>query len=160
MIFKPPSSCRLNVPIVGQLNHGECLAACASMVCTYLQIAINYNQLLRVLDIETGVGTPFSKIRNLEKRGISVIYEEYGTIEELYNLLSAGWPTIVSVETSELFHWRKLRSQHVVVVSGMDEQYIYINDPAFPSSILKIPIGDFDLAWLPQDEKYAVLMPS
>ena len=159
MIFRPPSPCQLPVPLIEQRNAGECLAACAAMVCTYLKIAVDYDQLMKALDIETGVGAPFFRIRDLERLGISVVYEEYGTLQELYDLLINGWPSIASVETSELSYWNKVSTRHVVVVIGMDDQYIYLNDPAFPRNTMQTSLGDFDLAWLAQDEKYAVLMP-
>ena len=39
----------------------------------------------------------------------------------------------------------------------MSKQHIYVNDPAFPSGPLTVDRGEFDLAWLEWDEKYAVL---
>lgn len=40
---------------------------------------------------------------------------------------------------------------------GMSEQFLYINDPEFEKSPIPVPYGDFDLAWLAQNERYAVL---
>jgi ABC-type bacteriocin/lantibiotic exporter with double-glycine peptidase domain len=157
MIFRPPASCRLAVPHVQQTQPGDCLAACAAMICTYLNISHNYNHLFRALAIEQGIGTPFSRIRNLAKLGITVDYQEYGTLPELYNLLRAGWPSIVSVQTAELPYWNQISTQHAVVVIGMDENHVLINDPEFPQAPLQVPLGDFDLAWLAQDELYAIL---
>ena len=39
----------------------------------------------------------------------------------------------------------------------MDNTNIYLNDPGFPDAPIKISQGDFDLAWLEQDEVYAAL---
>ena len=41
----------------------------------------------------------------------------------------------------------------------MNEEEIYINDPAFARAPIAITHGDFDLAWLERDEYYAVLAP-
>jgi len=46
-----------------------------------------------------------------------------------------------------------------VVVVGLDDNFIYVNDPAFPDAPIQIERGEFDLAWLEWDEKYAVLIP-
>jgi len=37
--------------------------------------------------------------------------------------------------------------------------YIYLNDPELPDAPIPVTQGDFDLAWLAQDERYAVLLP-
>jgi ABC-type bacteriocin/lantibiotic exporter with double-glycine peptidase domain len=159
MIFRPPSSCRLNVPHIKQTQPGECLVACAVMICTYLSISQSYKHLAKMLAVEQGIGTPFSRIRNLENLGITVDYHEYGTLQELYNLLYAGWPSIVSVQTAELPYWNQVSTQHALVVIGMDAQHVFVNDPEFPHAPLQVLLGDFDLAWLAQDELYAVLSP-
>lgn len=160
MLFRPQSPVRLSVPIIGQQDAGECLAACAAMVCVFFEIQVSYAQLLNILKIEKGIGSPFYEIRALENAGISVIYQDDGTLEELYVLLAAGWPIIVSVETQELPYWQNISTRHVVVVVGMDQDHIYVNDPEFPDTTIKTPLGDFDLAWLAQGEQYAVLAPA
>ncbi len=52
-------------------------------------------------------------------------------------------------------HWP---CNHAVVVTGLDDDYIYLNDPAFTNAPIQVRRGDFDLAWLAQDEYYALLM--
>ena len=47
---------------------------------------------------------------------------------------------------------------HAVVVVGMDDQHVYLNDPGFPEAPVKVSHGDFGLAWLERDEFYAALM--
>lgn len=160
MVFRPQSPIRLSVPIVGQQDAGECLAACVAMVYAYFNIQASYAQLLKALKIEKGLGAPFYQIRSLEDTGISVTYQDDGTLEELYELLAAGWPVIVSVDTRELPYWQNVSTRHVIVVVGMDRNNIYVNDPEFPETPIKTSIGDFDLAWLAQGEQYAVLAPS
>ena len=127
------------------------------MICSYLKISHNYKNLVRVLAVGQGIGTPFPRIRNLEKLKITVDYHEYGTLQELYNLLCAGWPSIVTVQTAELPYWNQVSTQHALVVVGMNEQHIFVNDPEFPQAPFQVSLGDFDLAWLAQDELYAVL---
>jgi ABC-type bacteriocin/lantibiotic exporter with double-glycine peptidase domain len=143
---------------VQQRRLGECLAACAMMVLDYFDIPINYQRLLRLLRVKQPEGTPFYNIQEISKQGISVI-DGHGTLPELYNHLCDGHPCIVSVQTEELPHWQHQRSQHALLVVGMDEDHVYVNDPEFPQAPIRVPTGDFLLAWMEQEERYAVLIP-
>ncbi|MCB0111712.1 MAG: C39 family peptidase [Caldilineaceae bacterium] len=100
------------------------------------------------MGIRRGLGTPFSQIQHLHPLGVTVIYQEFGTLPEIYDLLCHGWPCIVGVQTQELPHWNKVNTQHAVVVVGMDQDHVYLNDPEFPAVPIQTPLGDFDLAWL------------
>jgi len=160
MIFRPPSSFLLPVPHVQQHADGECLAASVAMCLSYLQNPVRYERLLKTLLIQSDVGTAFSNIRNLEKLKIGVNYRRYGTLEELYRLLSGGWPCIVSIQTQELAYWNGTNVYHAVVVAGMDQNSVFLHDPALPAGPIDVTLGEFDLAWLAQDETYAILAPS
>jgi len=39
----------------------------------------------------------------------------------------------------------------------MEDGYIFLNDPDISDAPIQVLMGDFDLAWLEQDERYAVL---
>jgi hypothetical protein len=39
----------------------------------------------------------------------------------------------------------------------MDDECVYLNDPALPEAPMQVPIGDFYLAWYEQKLSYAVL---
>ena len=156
-MFRPPSLCLISVPHMQQKRTGECLAACAAMVCTYLGVIVDYQRLVRLLEIRSDVGVSFSKIHNLEQLRLRVIDQKGGTLLQLYNLLVAGWPVIVSVQTRELPYWNGVASLHAVVLVGMDEEYVYLNDPEWPNAPIQTPIGDFDLAWLARGERFALL---
>lgn len=157
MLFHPPSPRILAVPHVQQQHAGECLAACASMICSYLGVAVAYPRLVRLLEIQQDVGVSFSKIHNLEKLGLTVAYHKGGTLPQLYNLLTAGWPVIVSVQTKELPYWSGIASLHAIVLVGMDRNHVYLNDPEWPDAPVQAPMGDFDLAWLARGERFALL---
>ncbi|MEM7134448.1 MAG: C39 family peptidase [Chloroflexota bacterium] len=157
MIFSPPSEVLLNVPHLMQKNPGECLAACASMVCEYNGVSIRYNRIVRTLETIMHAGTAFYNIEQLTKLNIQVYYQKNGSLENLYEFLQGGWPCIVGVETYNLPHWQKVNTPHAVVVIGMAPQHIYLNDPAFPQSIFNTSLGEFDLAWFEKDEEFAVL---
>jgi ABC-type bacteriocin/lantibiotic exporter with double-glycine peptidase domain len=159
VIFHPPAAVRLPVPHVQQRAHGECLAACVAMCLAYLKRPVRYERLVHVLDIKPGVGTSFSNLRRLERLQLGVTSRKQGTLEELYTLLCGGWPSIASVQTQELPYWQGVNVYHVVVVVGMDAEQIYVNDPDLPAGPVAVALGDFDLAWLAQDETYAVIAP-
>lgn len=86
-----------------------------------------------------------------------VVYRPYGALHELHAFLADGWPCIASVQTSDLPYWNQINVYHVVVVTGMDPDYVYLNDPDLPFGPISVSIGDFDLAWLAQDETYTVI---
>lgn len=160
MFFQPPLPQLLTVPHIQQRNSGDCLAACAAMMCSYLNIGIRYERLVKQLGIRAGVGTAFLNIEKLERLPLRVIHNTGGQLAQLYALLEHGWLIITSVQTGDLPHWSGHKTLHAVLVTGMDHEQIYLNDPAWPEGPIGVPIGDFDLAWLAQDERYAVLMPA
>lgn len=61
--------------------------------------------------------------------------------------------------TEELPYWQQMSVRHVVVVVGMDNEHVYLNDPEFTHAPIGVTIGDFDLAWLQREEYYGVLTP-
>lgn len=147
----------LRVSHVPQHRTGECLAACAAMVLTYMGLPARYEPLLRLLRVKPGIGAASFNIRELEKLGVGIVYKQ-GTLEELHNQLAHDRPCIVFVKTSELPYW-DTAADHAVVVVGLEDRYIYLNDPAFSYAPVEVPHGDFGLAWQGRDNFYAVLMP-
>lgn len=80
MFFRPPQPQLITVPHVQQAHAGECLAACAQMVCRYLGINVDYRHLIRLLEIQQEVGVSFAKIHNLAQLRLTVTYEKGGTL--------------------------------------------------------------------------------
>jgi ABC-type bacteriocin/lantibiotic exporter with double-glycine peptidase domain len=151
-----PSSIILPVRHLQQRDRGDCLAACAAISLGHLGILVPYERLLKLLRIKQPIGTPAFNIRNLEKLGVRVIYEQ-GTLKNIHTYLTCNLPCIAFVKTNELPYWDE-SGDHAVVVVGLDSHYVYLNDPAFADAPIQISHGDFDLAWLERDEFYAVLM--
>jgi ABC-type bacteriocin/lantibiotic exporter with double-glycine peptidase domain len=145
----------LPVQHIQQRQDGECLAACAAMLLTFIGQPIEYERLVKLLAIEPGLGTPSSRIRNLTRWGVTVEYRQ-GNIRALQQHLARGQPCIAFVRTSELPYWPRT-TEHAVVIIGLDDSTIYLNDPAFVLAPIQVSHGDFDLAWLEHDEKYAVI---
>jgi ABC-type bacteriocin/lantibiotic exporter with double-glycine peptidase domain len=148
---------RLILPVKNwpQPRIGECLPACAAMVLDHIGIVAPYHRLLRILETIPDLGTPSFRVVNLERLGVKVSYQQ-GTLDALFQHLLAGRPCIVFVRTGQL-PYRTDNTDHAVVLVGMDEQSVYINDPETTVSPLRVSLGDFDLAWLERDEMYAVI---
>ena len=148
----------LNVPFVPKRNHGECLVACAAMALAHLGRQIDYQSLARAIDL-TPIGTPFPNILRLASSNLRV-HVRHGDLQVLYDHLQRGRPCIASVQADHLPHWRGEDFAHAVVVVGMDEDFVYLHDPAVAIHPLRVGLGDFDLAWLERDEEFAVFTPA
>ena len=125
------------------------------MVLDYIGVSVPYERLIAILKTEW-FGTVTSRILALEQLGVRIIYKQ-GTLAELRAHLLNKQPPIAFVATRELPYWNT-DEKHAVVLVGIDDEYVYLNDPAFPRAPIPVLIGDFDLAWLEWDELYAVLM--
>lgn len=159
MFFRPPTPAILSVPHYRQRSTADCLAACAWMLCRYWGSVIPYPELITLLGTTPEVGTPFSNLRRLTRVGFGVQIDA-GTLAGLYRLLQDGQPVVVSVQTGELPYWENEWSQHAVVVVGMTEATILLNDPVVQPAPIGVNLGDFDLAWLAQGEAFAVITPA
>ncbi len=145
----------LSVHNVRQRDRGECLAACVKMALDYMRFPVSYSRLLDLLRIQW-FGAPSSNVRELERLGFAVVYKR-GTLAELHAHLSQDRPCIAFVSTGGLPYWEEA-TDHAVVIVGLDERHVYLNDPEFEIAPLRVSRGDFQLAWLEQDERYAVLV--
>lgn len=145
----------LPVPHVKQRQDADCLAACAAMVLDYLQRPLNYDQLLKRLDITPDVGAPASRLKRLAVLNLTVIYEA-GDLDTLAAYLSQYIPCIVFVDTIHLGYWSE-SARHALVVIGLDDERVYLNDPFFEQSPQVISRLEFELAWDEMDNLYAVI---
>lgn len=125
------------------------------MALAYLQIPFEYARLLRLLEVNES-GSFFSKLRNLSTLGLSVLIDQ-GDLETLIRHLESGLPSLVDVRTGQLKSYWSVDTFHVVVLIGIDEESVYLNDPYFEAAPQRVSIGEFLLAWLEQDYYYAVI---
>lgn len=132
----------------------DCLAACAAMVLDFLGVSIPYTRLLSLLQVQE-FGAPAGNLRNLTTLGLQVTYGPF-SFNELARSIENGQPCIVAVYTAELSYWSQA-TDHAVVVVGLDEQTVYVNDPHFEQAPQSIPRDEFALAWLEKDYRCAVI---
>ena len=144
----------LKVPHILQSNDGYCLPACASMVLAYWQTPIPQEKIADLMDANE-YGVPGSRIRRLENWGYKVVYRP-ATLNELSNWIEQGIPPIVLVETDFLEYWA-LGTTHAVVLVGLDEQFVYFNDPAFATTPQQASLDGFLAAWAEMDDLVAVI---
>ena len=146
----------LTVPHRKQEKDSDCLAACAAMVLDSIDIHVPYQNLLTLLDVAPW-GTPHRNIRHLAENftSIRIIYKQ-GALPDLFQVIESGFPATVFVWTGDLSYW-DIGTWHAVVIIGYDEQYFYLNDPAFDEAPLPVSHGDLDLAWIAYDSYYAVI---
>ena len=137
-----------------QSQRADCLAACAAMVLDYIECPCSYQRLVDLLNIKL-IGAPSSNILQLARLGVSVVHNA-GSLEELESQIAQGRPCIVFLDTGELPYWSEA-TFHAVVVVGMDDEYVYVNDQAFDQAPQVATWGDFDLAWIARGYTYAVV---
>lgn len=152
-----PSIPPLNVPYRKQVQHADCLAACAAMVLDYYEIVVPYSRLLTLLRIGP-IGAPRRNILYLTQLGIKVIYRE-ATLSILAEYLQAQIPVIAFVDTGELPYCTSI-SNHTITIIGLDSDTVIALDPAFDASPFYISRGDFELAWGNADYACAIITPS
>jgi len=144
----------LPVPHHKQQQQADCLAACAAMALAHLNISVDYVQLLKILKVKS-FGAAGQNLKYLASLGVEVIYRE-GSLEELKEYLLSGLPCIVLLNTVDLPHW-SYATDHALVVVGLDDSTIFVNDPAFARHPVSVPITAFELAWMTFDYRLGVI---
>ena len=150
-------SMSLNVPLLAQNNHADCLPTCIAMVLTFFGQSVSRDWLKQVLET-TPIGTPGFKVLNLREHGYDVVYGAAVNERPLAEALADRVPPIALVYTSGLPYWQR-ETAHAVVVVEFGEQ-VALNDPAFPAQPQRVSRDAFMLAWSEFDYLYAVIRPA
>lgn len=145
----------LPVPYYQQLRNGYCLPACVQMVLAYWGLARSQPELAKQLQTIEDAGTPASRVKNLATNNLQVTYSD-GELDALRVALEQNIPPIVFVNTGELPYW-SIATAHAVVVVGIHNQTVFLNDPAKNDYPLEVPLDDFYLAWDEMYNLYALL---
>ncbi len=145
----------LPVPHRRQLVDGYCLPVCVQMVLAYWQIELSQEKIARQLKTIPKAGTPGSHLRFLASTHLEVSYQS-GSIADLRLALDQGFPAIALVHTSQLRYWHEATA-HAVVVIGIDENSIIVNDPAMTQPAIAVSLSEFELAWDEIVNRYGLL---
>ncbi len=113
------------------------------MVLAYLGRELKESQVAKRLR-SYSFGTPAPNVRYLESLGLSVTYGPI-SLSRLRAHLENDVPCIVFVQANDLPHSNS-EGFHAVVVVGVGEQIIYINDPALDAGPQFVPLDYFMLA--------------
>lgn len=126
------------------------------MALAYLSVSRSQEELARKLKVRPRLGVPASNIIRLRSANLDIAYVD-GTLKDVADWLTQRTPVIAFVQAGELPHWRGHLFQHAVVIAGLEEQMVYLLDPAAETAPISTPVGDFLLAWEEMDCLYAVI---
>ncbi len=146
----------LVVPHLRQQAESDCLPTCAKMVLDYLGHDEPYERLTQLLGTRW-YGTPSENIQRLERLGLQVLLKDLSLLD-IEAALQRNTPVIAFVDTADLPYW-STATDHVVVVVGIDEQNVYVNDPYVAEAPHQISRAAFELSQQKFDYRCAIITP-
>lgn len=135
-------------------DSADCLPICVAMILDYLKQPKRLRSIKRILET-SAFGTPASNIQKLNSAKLNATYQQ-GSLVAIEENLRSGNPCIVFITTDELSYWQ-VATSHAFVVVGIDDQFIYANDPYFDTAPIAIPLGEFMLGWIERDQYFGVI---
>jgi len=96
-----------------------------------------------------------NRLRALASKTLDVFYGQ-GELADLQVALKRQTPPIALVYTAELPYWPQATA-HAVVVVGIEQRAVFVNDPGMSRSPLQVSLDDFLLAWDEMANLYALL---
>ena len=137
-----------------QRNEADCLPVCVQMVLFHLNIAAEYEGLLKLMDTRW-FGTPFRHVMRVQELGVKVSVEHLA-LNEIKGYLQQGVPVIACIHTADLGYWSQT-VDHVVLVAGVEGTKVLVHDPHLETGPIAIPQVEFELAQLQFDNLCAVI---
>jgi len=144
----------LPVPHFRQSLNYTCVPAAARMALAHLGHSIDEATLATKLDTKS-FGTIVRNVQRISSLGFSVSFGS-SSLANVRSSLELGAPVIVFVMTGSLKYW-KLDVPHAVVVVGIDDENVYLNDPWFDFAPQVSSIDDFLMAWAEFDHLAAFI---
>lgn len=146
----------LNVPHCKQEFQYSCIPACARMVLGFFGSQHAEAELRALLRTDPN-GTPARRLMELRQLGFGVTFVTTDLVG-LVGYLTSGVPPIALLKTASLPYWPD-SCDHVAVVVGVDDSWVYLNDPYFDSAPQQVSHADFLLAWSPYAGTVALVRP-
>lgn len=149
-----------NVPYVGQVGDGanehgnDCGPASVAMILKYANaICPTVDALFNEVKPSGDGYTSFGDLcKLLDARGIEADYDAGVSNSKLYEYLIKGMPVIALIRYDglEAIRPNKFNGSHFVVVTGIDLDTVYINDPLntpTAGETVAVPFSMWDEAW-------------
>lgn len=142
------------VPDVRQSTPYSCGASALQAVLQYYGIESREDTLMRECRTTEKDGTkPEDILRVAQKRGLRAVMKERLNLNDLEIALWEKIPVIAAIqawtaETGPAFSWAKAwEDGHYIIVLGMDDKDIYVEDPSLLGSRGTIPRNEFLVRW-------------
>jgi len=140
----------LHLPYIFQKTNYSCGAASLMAVALYYGVGYDTEEEY-IHHCRSGIrkGTHSKDIvRVAESIGLSAVYKEHMTIDELIMNLAKNNPVLCAIQAwGTLEDYKKLKDGHWVVAIGFDEDKIYFEDPSLQDAKGFIFKKDFDFRW-------------
>jgi len=143
-----------SVPDVRQSTTYSCGAAALQAVLCYWGIEAREDSLMRALGTNEEAGTsPDNILRVAGECGLQASIREGMTLEDLERSVRAGIPVIADIQAwrdapEAGFPWAgEWEDGHYVIVLGVDERNVYVEDPSLLGTRGVIPRAEFVERW-------------
>ena len=151
----PPSAAYLiAIPDVRQSYDYSCGAAALQSVLAFYGESLSEEEAIALLGTSEEFGTtPESIVRVATELGLRAEIAEHLTVDDLRSVLGEGVPVIVAIqawveERPAGFSWAGCWEEgHYEVVIGLDERYVYLEDPSLFGTRGRIPVNEFVERW-------------
>ena len=149
----------LTVPHVQQTNpegRNSCVPACLSMVPAHQGVSWSEQELCDLLNttlVGTEVWTVLILNRHISNCRVNLDSMSFARVHEALN---DDAPPIAFVVTRHLSYWQR-DTIHAVVVVGITEGMVHVNDPSYPDAPREIPYSEFTAAWSELDFLTAIV---
>jgi len=136
-------------PFQETLNAGMCGPASLKIVLSYYGIEKSEQEIAKLCQSDKNLGINDKKIKKAaEKFGLKVIIKNNSSFSDIQEWLDKKVPVIVNWFTRgrKDYSDSDVADGHYSVVAGIDEQFIYLQDPEI-GKIRKLKKEDFILVW-------------
>jgi len=143
-------------PFQETLNAGMCGPASLKIVLDYYDIEKSEKELAKLCRHNKNMGVDDEKIKRVAgSLGFKVKIKNSSNFKDIENWLDKKVPVIVNWFTKgrQEYSESEVSDGHYSVVAGLDEKYIYLQDPEI-GKIRKIKRDDFMRVWFDFKGKY------
>jgi len=136
-------------PFQETLYSSMCGAASLKIVLDYYGVQKSEKELAKLCRVDKDLGTDDKSIRRVaELLGFKVVIKNNSSFEDIEKWLDKKVPVIIDWFTKgrQEYSESEVVDGHYSVVAGLDEKYIYIQDPEI-GRIRKLKRNDFMRVW-------------